>query len=260
MAHQAGFWLFVLVASGLFGLLIGSFLNVVIYRVPRGMSIVQPPSHCPTCGTELRPWDNLPVLSWLLLHGRCRYCRAPISIRYPLVEAATGAAFVAIAWTVPTFWALPSLFLVAACTIAAAGIDVDALAVPWAIAVGAGLGAAALAVVAAAAHQQGRIGWAAVGLVAAVTAALVVRRDSEERHRAATVASLGWTAGWLWPPAGGILALWTLVTAFAIVIGPRADHRVESGGNRAAWVLARVALWGGGIVVVLAAAAVSPAG
>ena len=82
---------------GLFGLAIGSFLNVVVYRVPAGMSVVAPPSACPECRSEIRPRDNVPVLSWLVLRGRCRDCGTPISPRYPLVELFTGVAFAAIA-------------------------------------------------------------------------------------------------------------------------------------------------------------------
>ncbi|MGO4592875.1 A24 family peptidase [Leifsonia sp. 2TAF2] len=89
---------------GVFGALIGSFLNVVVYRVPAGRSIVFPPSACGGCGTEIKPYDNIPVLSWLALRGRCRFCRTRISIRYPLVEAATALAFVGVAWW---FWAGP---------------------------------------------------------------------------------------------------------------------------------------------------------
>jgi leader peptidase (prepilin peptidase)/N-methyltransferase len=76
--------------AAVFGLLIGSFLNVVAYRLPRGESLAHPPSHCPRCGEPIKPYDNVPVLSWLLLRGRCRACREPISIRYPLVEAGTA--------------------------------------------------------------------------------------------------------------------------------------------------------------------------
>lgn len=83
-------------AVGAIGLLIGSFLNVVVYRVPNGLSIVSPPSACPGCGEQIRPRDNIPVLSWLLLRGKCRECREPISARYPLVELGTGLAFAAV--------------------------------------------------------------------------------------------------------------------------------------------------------------------
>jgi leader peptidase (prepilin peptidase) / N-methyltransferase len=78
------------------GLLVGSFLNVVAWRLPRGESLVAPGSHCPGCEHPVRPYDNVPVLSWLLLRGRCRDCRAPISARYPLVEAVTAALAAAV--------------------------------------------------------------------------------------------------------------------------------------------------------------------
>lgn len=86
------------VLVGVLGLLIGSFLNVVVYRVPAGMSVVSPPSACPRCGSGIRPVDNVPVLSWLVLGGRCRSCRTSIPVRYPLVELAGGLAFVGVAW------------------------------------------------------------------------------------------------------------------------------------------------------------------
>jgi leader peptidase (prepilin peptidase)/N-methyltransferase len=76
------------------GASIGSFLNVVIYRLPAGLSILHPPSRCPVCLHRLKLYDNVPVLGWLWLRGRCRYCYSPLSIRYPLVEAATGILFV----------------------------------------------------------------------------------------------------------------------------------------------------------------------
>ena len=85
-------------AIGVLGLLVGSFLNVVIYRVPAGLSIVAPPSACPHCGARIRPYDNIPVVSWLLLRGRCRDCGEPISPRYPLVELGTGGLFAVVAW------------------------------------------------------------------------------------------------------------------------------------------------------------------
>jgi leader peptidase (prepilin peptidase) / N-methyltransferase len=79
--------------ASLFGLLFGSFANVVIYRVPKRESIVRPPSRCGSCGTEIRPRDNIPVLSWILLRARCRTCGTRISVRYPAVEALTAALF-----------------------------------------------------------------------------------------------------------------------------------------------------------------------
>ncbi|NOZ24792.1 MAG: prepilin peptidase [Nitrospirae bacterium] len=81
-----------------FGLVIGSFLNVCIYRMPRRQSVVRPASRCPSCGNALKPWDNVPVLSFLLLRGRCRYCSARISFRYPVVELLNGLGYLLVLW------------------------------------------------------------------------------------------------------------------------------------------------------------------
>lgn len=120
--------------AGLFGLLIGSFLNVVIWRVPRDESVVRPGSACPGCGAPIRPRHNLPVLSWLLLRGRARCCGMPIRARYPMVELATGGAFAAVAaWALVgplSGWALPAFWYFAAISIALAVIDLDVHRLP----------------------------------------------------------------------------------------------------------------------------------
>lgn len=117
--------------AAVFGLLIGSFLNVVIWRVPRGKSLVRPGSACPTCGADVRPRDNIPVLSWLLLRGKCRDCMAPIAVRYPLVEAGTAAAFVAVVlFFAHDPWSWPAWWYFAAVSIALALIDVDVRKLP----------------------------------------------------------------------------------------------------------------------------------
>ena len=87
------------VTALLLGLVVGSFANVCIHRIPLGQSIVSPPSRCPSCQALIRPRDNVPVLGWLLLRGRCRDCRAPIPARYPLVEATNGGLWLALAVT-----------------------------------------------------------------------------------------------------------------------------------------------------------------
>ena len=114
------------------GLLIGSFLNVVVWRVPRGESVSHPPSACPSCGHAIRARDNVPVLSWLLLRGRCRDCRAPISARYPAVEALTAVLFGLVAWHLPA-WAVPAFAYLAAIGVALALIDLDTHRLPNAI-------------------------------------------------------------------------------------------------------------------------------
>jgi leader peptidase (prepilin peptidase) / N-methyltransferase len=96
----AAWWVCIVLIACLGGC-VGSFLNVVLYRLPRGESIVWPGSHCPSCQHPIRPWHNLPVVGWLLLRGRCHDCKQPISIRYPLVEAAVAALFVLAAMASP---------------------------------------------------------------------------------------------------------------------------------------------------------------
>jgi leader peptidase (prepilin peptidase)/N-methyltransferase len=113
------------VLAGVVGLVVGSFLNVVIWRVPRGESVVRPASHCPACGGPVRPRDNVPVLSYLLLGGRCRDCDASISVRYPLVEAGTGLVFGLLAARLGPDWALPGFLYLGAVGVALALIDID---------------------------------------------------------------------------------------------------------------------------------------
>jgi len=119
-----------LVAAGILGLIIGSFLNVVIWRLPRGESLNRPRSCCPSCGAQIKPYDNIPVVSWLVLRGRCRNCGAPISRRYPLVEALTGAVFLGIALTRGVEDDLALWLPFAAVLIAVAGIDLDHQIIP----------------------------------------------------------------------------------------------------------------------------------
>jgi len=115
------------------GLLIGSFLNVVVWRVPRGESVVSPPSACPRCGARIAWYDNLPVVSWLVLRGRCRRCHEPISVRYPLVEAGTGILFGLVAWHFGISWTTPAYLYLAAISVALALIDIDTRRLPNAI-------------------------------------------------------------------------------------------------------------------------------
>ena len=120
---------YLVIVCGVFGLLIGSFLNVVIWRVPRGESIVRPPSACPRCGHELRAHDNIPVVSWLVLRGRCRDCGEPISKRYPIIEALTALLFALTAVIVPPA-ALPAYLWLVGAGVALAAIDIDTKRLP----------------------------------------------------------------------------------------------------------------------------------
>ena len=122
-------------AASVLGLCVGSFLNVVIHRVPQGLSVVSPPSACPGCARSIAPRDNVPVVSWIVLRGRCRHCATPISARYPFVEALTAVLFGVCALRVgPDAVLAPVLVLVAA-GVALAAIDLDLHRLPFPITV-----------------------------------------------------------------------------------------------------------------------------
>lgn len=234
-------------ASVLTGLLVGSFLNVVVYRVPRRMSIVQPPSHCPACNTRLGALELVPVLSWIALRGHCRHCGAPVSLRYPLVELTTGAAFGAVAAAVGTIRPLPSIAVLTACVIGVAIMDADGSALPAPLAVISALAAASLTAVSLATGHPLELGWAALGGFLAGTSMVIADRPAHSGRwsRATVVAALGWTAGWLWPPGGALVAGWVVVAA----AGSRA------GAHRAPLAI----LTAGGFAMVLAAGALARA-
>jgi leader peptidase (prepilin peptidase)/N-methyltransferase len=123
----------IVVVIGLLGLVVGSFLNVVIHRVPLRLSIVWPASHCPQCGAPIKPGDNVPLLSYLLLRGRCRHCGTRISGRYPAVEALTGILFAAAAYEFGLGYALLSALVLISTLISLAGTDLEHRLLPNAI-------------------------------------------------------------------------------------------------------------------------------
>lgn len=131
-------WLFITWGTAV-GLVVGSFLNVVAHRLPRGLSVVWPGSHCPWCGGAVRALDNLPVLSFLLLRGRCRRCGAPISWRYPLLEGLTAVIFAALAWRhgyPPNFGTFAAFAVLATFLLALAAIDLEHFLLPDALTFG----------------------------------------------------------------------------------------------------------------------------
>lgn len=133
------------ILAGIVGAAIGSFLNVVAYRLPRGESLLSPPSHCPSCAARIKPYDNVPVFGWLFLRGRCRSCHARIPIGYPLVEAATAGLAVAVVldfWPSATGIALGMLAVVVLLPLAV--IDLNHHVIPNRITVPAAVAAVAL--------------------------------------------------------------------------------------------------------------------
>jgi leader peptidase (prepilin peptidase)/N-methyltransferase len=159
---------YVVTVITLLGLLIGSFLNVVIARVPEGRSVVRPPSACPRCGTMLAWYDNVPLVSWLVLRGRCRTCQTPISARYPLIELLTALLFLLAALTVGLRAELPAVLLFVASGVALSAIDIEHLRLPTPIVyVTLALVTIALVVAALVTHRPSALVTVAAGAAAA---------------------------------------------------------------------------------------------
>jgi leader peptidase (prepilin peptidase)/N-methyltransferase len=215
----------VTLVAALFGLVIGSFLNVVIYRVPRGLSVVQPGSFCPACGTPIRSSDNVPVISWLVLRAKCRHCGEPISHRYPAVELATGALFGAVAWALGAHWAVPGMCALGATALALAAVELDGLAPPAAVSlIGTGIGAALLCAAAVADRRWWHLGGMLLGIVVAGCALGAGTWIARRRHQRVSLWALipgGAVMGWVGPVGSGVG-----VATFAVVlVGLSVLHR-----------------------------------
>lgn len=236
------------VLVGLFGLLIGSFLNVVVYRVPAGASLVSPPSACPRCGTPISPRDNVPVLSWALLRGRCRTCTEAISVRYPLVELGTGVLFALVAWRfpvddAPSVVVLVAYLYLAAVAVALALIDLDVHRLPDAIVLPSVVVAVVLLAVAAAlGGDWGSLARAVAGgvvLFGAYLVMLVAYPAGMGLGDVKLAAVLGVYLGWLgWGVlAVGAMAAFLLGGAFAVVLVVRGRAGRGSGIPFGPWML-----------------------
>lgn len=163
----APFQLVAAVPAGLVGLAVGSFGGVVADRVPRGESIVAPPSHCDSCGATLRSFENVPLVSYLVLRGRCRSCGARIPTRDLALELVMAGVFVLLAWRLPTLWAIPAYCVFAAGLVILSAVDLELRRLPtpivyWA----AGLGGALLVVASAATGNWHQLLDAAIGAAA----------------------------------------------------------------------------------------------
>jgi leader peptidase (prepilin peptidase)/N-methyltransferase len=114
----------------IFGVVIGSFLNVLIYRIPKGENIAYPSSHCQNCKTPLKWWHNIPIISWVILKGECYYCKEKISIQYPIIEFITGVIAILVYYKLGLVWYMPIVFLVFAMLLVLIVIDIEYLAIP----------------------------------------------------------------------------------------------------------------------------------
>jgi leader peptidase (prepilin peptidase) / N-methyltransferase len=223
------------VIAGVYGLAIGSFLNVVIWRVPRHESLVKPRSHCPGCDTPIAPLDNIPLVSWLRLRGRCRNCGEPISIRYPFVELLTAVLFAAVGARYAHTWALPAFLVLTAALVAISAIDLEHFIIPNRIVYPVGYASVALLAAAAAIeHDWTSFERSLLGALAAfaffwVLHFLVPRGMGYGDVRLSFV--LGLFLGWIgWPEVfGGLFAgflFGAVVGSALIAIGrrSRAEH------------------------------------
>jgi len=217
--------MFVLIGA-IFGLVFGSFLNVVVYRCPRHLSVVRPPSFCPWCKTEIESRDNIPLFSWLFLEGKCRHCRGPISIRYPLVEAATAVIFISIAATIRPLWGCSAWWMFATCLAVPAVIETDGQSCPPGVTLWFGsIGLVALVVGALTAHQPGPLWDCLIGLgVGGIAGGIVYANKGLRRNldggTLVAVAAFGACLGWLGPvPAsvGCFIAAASIVVALRFV-------------------------------------------
>ena len=252
--------------SGFIGVVVGSFLNVVVYRVPRRLSVVRPPSFCPRCRTPVRPRDNIPVVSWLALGGRCRDCGEPISVRYPLVEAGTGLLFALVAVAVGPRWAVPGLCALAAAVAASAAVELDGLRPPAAVpVVGTAVGLALLAAAAVADRRWSHLVGGATGVGVAVVLAVVSMRSAPAEGRG-RLRGAGWAllpagavAGWAGPlgSAAGIGALGVLVLLLPSARRPRPEAQPGGLGASGTAVAVAVACV---VAVAVASATGSPLG
>jgi leader peptidase (prepilin peptidase)/N-methyltransferase len=244
------------VVTTLFGSLIGSFLNVVVYRVPAGLSVVNPPSACPVCASRIRPYDNIPVVSWLVLRGRCRDCHTRIPVRYPLVEAGTALFFglVALMFLGPlraphasvagTALVVAAYLVLAAVSVALALIDLDVHRLPNALIVPAAVGMVGLLSIAAALDAQlGRLGLALVGGAALLVLYLVlalVRPGAMGLGDVKLAGLLGFALGWFgWGPlVVGAFAAFLLGGVFGVILLLTRRARRGSGIPFGPWMLA----------------------
>lgn len=219
----------VAVLTGVLGLLIGSFLNVVVWRVPRGKSVVRPPSACPRCGSRISARDNVPVVSWLILRGRCRSCREPISRRYPLVELGTGVLFVLVTVKFGVSLTTPAYLYLAAIAVALSLIDLDVHRLPDAIVLPSfPVAAALLALASWATGDWGDLARAGIGglalfgfyLVAMIGSAAILGKAGMGQGDVKLAGVLGLYLAWLgWGPlVVGAFAAFLLGGVFSIVL------------------------------------------
>jgi len=247
----------IVAGAALVGLFVGSFLNVVVYRAPLGLSVSAPRSFCPTCDRQLAWWENVPLVSWLVLRGRCHTCHQPISVRYPAVEATTAVVFALVTWGLTGSSLAAGYCVLAATTIAVSLIDYGGRRSPLSVgASGAAIGQVLVVVASAWLGRWGVLGWSLAGLVAGalVLAGLRARdpdcRDALWRGRTLLPVAGCWLGG-----LGGLgrsgagaavagLAAWILAEFVCLVvlwIATRGGRATDGDGSARGGPVERIA-------------------
>ncbi len=224
--------------AGIVGLFVGSFLNVVVYRTPLGLSVSRPRSFCPQCRRQLAWWENVPVASWLALRGRCRTCRVPISPRYPLVELSTGALFAMVTWGWGGSVVSAAYCALVAAMVAVSLIEYNGQRAPLSVAaIGTVLALVIMAVGAGVDGQWWIIGGSCLGSLVALCAISALRsadpdcRDPRGHGRSALLIAGGWVGGLGGRPAVVGAAVW-IAAYFACMVGAWWTVRRRAEGGR----------------------------
>jgi prepilin signal peptidase PulO-like enzyme (type II secretory pathway) len=211
--------------AGIFGLFVGSFINVVVYRSPLGLSVSSPRSFCPSCKRQLTWWENIPVASWIALRGRCRTCHLSISPRYPVVEVSTGIIFGLVTWAWHGTLLSAAYCCLAAAMIAVSLVEYDGQRAPLSIAaIGTGVALVIIVVGGGWKHHWHIVIGSLIGTVIAAAAFAVLRtvdpecRDPRGRGRSALLIAGCWAGGLGLRPTVTGVAVWIAVY-FVCMVG-----------------------------------------
>ncbi len=211
--------------AGIIGLFVGSFLNVVVYRTPLGLSVAAPRSFCPRCDRQLAWWENIPVVSWVGLHGRCRTCDEPISIRYPLVELVTGFSFALVTWAWHGRLISAAYCVLAATVIAVSLIEYSGQRAPLSVAaIGTAVGQLLVVVGGVWDHQWGVVVGSLIGTLAGTALFMVLRSldpecaDPRGYGRTLLLTSGCWVGGLGAVPVATGAGVW-IVVYFCCMVG-----------------------------------------
>ncbi len=245
--------------AGVIGVFVGSFLNVVVYRAPLGLSVSTPRSFCPTCRRQLAWWENVPLVSWVGLRGQCRTCHDPISVRYPLVEFSTGATFALVTWGWNGTIVSAAYCCLAASMIAVALIEYGGRRSPlWVAAVGAAVGELIIVVGAGWQHHWRIVVGSLIGSFVAIIVVALLRSvdpecvDPRGHGRSAVLVTGCWLGGTGFRGVAVGAAVWIVVYFVCMVVAWRITRLRPGAGSSPAVEQAVLPMFGAPLVTALA--------